>query len=201
MKKIKMINKLLIFLSFIVNTICLVMTLIGNYDSNVLVCLSYYVLAILPIVLIKFKININDMIEFVYLLFIILACLMGSVLHFYGMIHCYDSIIHYLSGILTSLLGFLLLIKFNKFENRAYVFNILYIVFVTLSVAACWEIFEFTADNLLNGNAQKVLETGVTDTMKDVICAFMGSLLVSICYVYEFVENKKWIVTKIIQRI
>ena len=56
-------------------------------------------------------------------------------------------------------------------------------------VAAGWEIFEFTADNLFGGNAQRALETGVRDTMKDIICALLGSILVVIPYIYKSIES------------
>ena len=201
MKKIEWMNKVLIILSALLNTIYLIITLVGKFDSNILVCLSYYVLVVLPIILRKLKININDIIELLYLLFIILACLMGSIMHFYGMIDCFDSIVHYISGILTALLGFIFLIRFNKFKKNDYIFNVLYMIFVTLAVAALWEIFEFSADSILGGDAQKVLTTGVADTMKDIICALLGSILVAICYVYEYVENKKGFVVNFINGI
>ena len=199
MKKIEITNKILIILSLLVNTVYIILTLIGKFDSNILVCLSYYILVILPIIFRKFKINFSDMLELVYLIFIILACLMGSIMKFYSLIYFYDSLVHYISGILTALLGLVLLIWFNKFKSKEYSFNILYMFFVSLAVAALWEIFEFSADNLLGGDAQKVIETGVTDTMKDIICALLGSLLVSVCYAYEYVNNKKLIITNFIK--
>lgn len=50
-------------------------------------------------------------------------------------------------------------------------------------------IFEFISDYLLNGDAQRVIETGVTDTMKDMICALLGNILFILIYVYN--RNKK----------
>lgn len=194
MKKIKKINILLIIISLFINTICLILTLLGKYNSNILICFSFYVLVFIPFILRKMKLNITEIIELMYLLFLILASLFGSILHFYGLIYWFDSFTHYISGILTALLGFMILIGFDKYNEKDYLFNIIYIILFSLAVAALWEIFEFTADNLLNGDAQRVLETGVTDTMKDIICAFMGSVLISFCYLYEYKENKKMLV-------
>jgi hypothetical protein len=87
MKKIGIINKALIVLSIIVNTVYLVLDLIGNVDSNILACLSYYILAFIPVIFRKFKIKFSALLELVYLLFIILACLMGSIMKFYDMIY------------------------------------------------------------------------------------------------------------------
>ena len=72
---------------------------------------------------------------------------------------------------------------------------------MTLMVAGLWEIFEFTVDNLLGGDAQKVLTTGVTDTMKDIICALLGSILFSFCYLYECVKNKNLIIKEFIKKL
>ena len=49
--------------------------------------------------------------------------------------------------------------------------------------------FEFTANILFGGDAQKVASTGVTDTMMDIIVAFLGSVLYSIAYL--FFNNKR----------
>ena len=199
MNKVKIINKLLIVLSILADTVCLILTLLGKYNSNILIFLSYYVIVFVPIICRKLKLKVNSIIELIYLLFVIVACLCGSILHFYGLIYWFDSFTHYVSGMLTALLGFILLIRFDKLDKKSYLFNITYIIFVSLAVAALWEIFEFTADNVLGGDAQKVLETGVTDTMKDIICAFLGSILISFCYLYEYVNDKKLIVKNFIQ--
>lgn len=199
MKKIKLINKVLISISLLINTICLILTLLGKYNSNILICLCYYGMVFVPSICRQLKLKITDIIELIYLLFVILASLFGSILHFYGLIYWFDSFTHYISGMLTALLGFILLNRFKKLDSNNYAFNVTYIIFVSLAVAALWEIFEFTADNILHGDAQRVLETGVTDTMKDIICAFLGSILVSISYLYEYMNNKKLVITNFIK--
>ena len=94
-----------------------------------------------------------------------------------------------------------LLILFNKYDKNSIGFNVLYMFAITLMVAACWEIFEFTADSLLGGNAQRVIETGVKDTMKDMICALSGCALVVIDYIYEYLNKSKLLITKFIENI
>lgn len=201
MMKQNFFNKFLIISSFLVNTICLILVLTGKYDGNILVILSYYGLLLVPCIIKKFKIELPSLIETIYFVFIIVACLLGSVLKFYGIIYWFDSFVHYISGILTAVLAFIILIKLGKFKDKDLAFNILFMILVTLSVAVLWEMFEFTADNLLGGDAQKVLETGVTDTMKDMICAFLGSCLISIMYIFEKINNKKMLISKFINRL
>mgnify|MGYP004542769163 CR=1 FL=1 len=197
----KRINNVIITLMLIVNTGCIGLTLLDRYNSNILVCLSLYLIVFLPKILRRFSSKVNDLIELIFLLFILFAQLLGSILHFYGIIYWYDSFMHYISGILTSFLAILLLVLFNKYDDNDRVFNIIFIISVTLMVAGLWEIFEFTADNLLGGDAQKVLTTGVTDTMKDMICALLGSILFSLCYLYECIKNKKLLIKEFIKKL
>lgn len=197
----KKINNIIIALMLIVNTGCIGLTLLGRYNSNILVCLSLYPIVFMPKIFRKFSSKVNDLIELIFLIFILFAQLLGSILHFYGIIYWYDSFMHYISGILTSFLAVLLLVLFNKYDEKDRIFNIIFIISITLMVAGLWEIFEFTADNLLGGDAQKVLTTGVTDTMKDIICALLGSILFSFCYLYECVKKKNLVIKEFIKKL
>ena len=199
MKKLRLFNNVLIIISCIVNTACLILGLMGNYSVNILVCLSYYLLMIIPFIFKKIKLEFSEPIKTVYLIFMILSCLMGSVLKLYGRIYWFDSFVHYISGALTAFIAFLVLIKFNKYKEKELAFNILFIIILTLAVAALWECYEFTVDMILGGDTQKVLITGVTDTMKDIICALLGGTLVSIMYAYEYINQKKWLVYNFIK--
>jgi len=55
-------------------------------------------------------------------------------------------------------------------------------------VIACgtvWEIIEFTSDRLFGTDMQRWLETGVVDTMKDIIEDVLGGLILSVDgYIY-----------------
>lgn len=197
----KRLNNIIITIMLIVNTGCIGLTLLGKYNSNILVCLSLYLIVFLPKMLRKFSSKVNYLIELIFLLFILFAQLLGSILHFYGIIYWYDSFMHYISGVLTSFLAVLLLVLFNKYDEKDRLFNIIFIISITLMVAGLWEIFEFTADNLLGGDAQKVVATGVTDTMKDIICALLGSVLFSFCYLYECVKNKSLLIKEFIKKL
>lgn len=197
----KKTNDILIILMIIVNTICMLLSICGKYNSNILVCLSLYLIIFLPRIVRKFSSKVNDLIELIFLLFILFAQLLGSILHFYGIIYWYDSFMHYISGILTSFLAVIILILFNKYDDNDKAFNVIFILSITLMVASLWEIFEFTTDNLLDGDAQRVVATGVTDTMKDIICALLGSILFSFCYLYECLKNKTLLIKEFIKKL
>ncbi len=82
----------------------------------------------------------------------------------------------------------LLLKQLGMYDENKIFFNILFIISVTLSVAVCWEFFEYFGNILFGGDAQRVAKTGVNDTMQDMLVAFIGSIIVSIIY---YIEEKR----------
>ena len=188
----KKINNIIIILSLIVELIYFIMNPIITVD-NILLLLSYIPVIFIPrifnYIFKKSKIKITDDIEFAYLIFLILAFLFGSIMGGYSRIYWYDSFTHLLSGVFTAFMAIVLLKWLNRYNKKDIVFNIIYIILITLSVAVLWECVEFTIDKVLGMDTQKVLTTGVNDTMKDMICALVGSILYSIYYLYNL--NKK----------
>ena len=141
-----------------------------------------------------FKTKINDGLNFMYILFVFIAHFLGVIVDLYSKIYWYDKFIHFLSGILTAFVALYILVK-NK-ENKNILFNILFIISLTMLVASCWEIFEYISSFYFNVDPQKVVLTGVTDTMGDIIVALLGSILVSICYYFEYKENYNLLIKK-----
>ncbi len=184
----KKINNIIIILSLIVELIYFIINPIITVD-NILLLLSYIPVIFIPrifnFIFKKSKIQITDDIEFVYLIFLILAFLFGSIMGGYSKIYWYDSFTHLLSGVFTAFMAPILLKWLNRYDKKDIVFNIIYIILITLSVAVLWECTEFTIDKILGTDTQKVLTTGVNDTMKDMICALIGSILYSIYYLYS----------------
>lgn len=184
----KKINNIIIILSLIVELIYFIMNPIITVD-NILLLLSYIPVIFIPrifnFIFKKSKIKITDDIEFAYLIFLILAFLFGSIMGGYSKIYWYDSFTHLLSGVFTAFMAPIVLKWLNRYDKKDIIFNVIYIILVTLSVAVLWECTEFTIDKTLGTDTQKVLTTGVNDTMKDMICALAGSILYSIYYLYS----------------
>ena len=67
--------------------------------------------------------------------------------------------------------------------------------------ASLWEIFEYLSSYYFNVDPQKVQMTGVTDTMGDIIVAFLGSIIVSLSYYYEYIYIKNYLIKKYIKSI
>ena len=120
-----------------------------------------------------FKVKISDGLSFVYIVFIFMAHYLGVIEKFYNQVEFYDKLVHTLSGVLSAYIAYM----FLKNRSNDTLLNIIFIISFTFLCAGMWEIFEFTCNILVGGDAQRVAETGVDDTMLDIIVAFIGSLV------------------------
>lgn len=129
---------------------------------------------LIPKILNKLKIKINIKLEFTYLIFILFAYFLGVIINLYDKITSYDTIMHFISGIFT---GYIAL---NLLENNSKIHNILFILGFVSLIALSWKIFEYISSIIFNVDPQRVKLTGVSDTMKDMIVALLGGILVII---------------------
>lgn len=184
----KKLNNVLIFLcSLAAVCFCIRDLNVGSYD-RILGDVTVPFVLLIPRIMGKiFKIKITSAMELVYVLFIILAQFLGSVVNLYNKVWWYDLFAHFLSGILTSVLSLVVLNWFSVYNRKNKWFNFLFIISFTLMIASIWEFMEFGTDTFFGMNVQHSIETGVRDTMEDMLVAFLGSLIVSISYL---VENK-----------
>lgn len=190
-----------------INILLIVIAIIGSLyfvitkDDNVVFVLKdisiIFTISALYIIQKIFKIHINEGLNLIYILFIFVAHFLGVICDLYSNIYWFDKFAHFLSGVITSFVAIYLLVKFKKGKNLF--FNILYIIALTLMIASLWEIFEYLSSYYFNVDPQKVLATGVTDTMGDLIVALLGSILVSICYYFEIKYDYKLLITKYIK--
>ena len=69
--------------------------------------------------------------------------------------------------------------NFNN-KNDSLLFKVFFCICFSAFVALMWEVVEFTGDNLFSSDVQHSLDTGVVDTMEDMIVAMIGSSLYGI---------------------
>ncbi len=129
------------------------------------------------------KINLNTNIKFAYLIFIFFAYFLGVIINLYDKIIFYDTLMHFISGIFTAYLAL------NIIKNENKIIKILFILGFVSLIATTWEIFEYTSSIIFNVDPQKVVETGINDTMKDIIVALLGGILVVI-FTNKKIEKK-----------
>lgn len=135
----------------------------------------------------KFKVYYPSEFETMILIFIFGALYLGEVRGFYNKFWWWDVALHTSSGIITGFFAFSLVYVLNKelkSVNLSPFFIALFSFCFALAIGAAWEIFEFGFDNTFSANMQR-RETGVFDTMEDLIVDSIGAFLISIsCYFY-----------------
>ncbi|MFA5603729.1 MAG: hypothetical protein WDA12_02610 [Bacilli bacterium] len=173
---------------------------IKGHISEALVSITILPVMILPLLL-KKTLNLTDSTVMLYLVFVFFAQFVGSMLNVYDTVPMFDKIMHLSSGVISSVLAVLLLVSFKKYDHENIGFNILFIITTTFMVAGLWEIFEYSADKVFSGDAQRVIETGINDTMQDIIAAFFGAISFCILYAYEKINKVEFVISKYIKEL
>ena len=112
--------------------------------------------------------------------FVFLACCLGSAMGLYDIVLCWDMILHGIFGFVCSMILFVFLIRWNGNKLNPVGFMIIIFVF-TMGIAGLWEVWEYIADRVTGGDAQRIAESialgksPVADTMEDIMAAMAGS--------------------------
>lgn len=154
----------------------------------------------------KFKIEIPSFLFITYLIFLHCAIFLGEVRSFYYLVPYWDSILHFLSSIMTGLFGFLVIDYLNKDSklllNLSPFFVALFAFCFSCMIGMLWEIYEFSVDGLLGFNMQKYMTadgtilTGheaLSDTMKDLIIDSIGALIASTLGFISLKNKNYWL--------
>ena len=154
--------------------------------------LSILLVFFIPRIITKiFGLKFTDLMEFVYIIFIILAQFIGCVVNIFNIVWWYDLFTHFISGVLTGILALVILNWFKMYNVKNKAFNFLFLMFFSITVAALWEYCEFGAFVFIKLDVQHTLTTGVFDTMEDMLIATVGSLIVGIICLIDSKNLKK----------
>jgi hypothetical protein len=131
----------------------------------------------------RYRLIIPPEFQLVAALFNFLSLFLGSALDFYYHFWWWDLVLHTASGFLLGIIGFVALFVLNQTDRVRPVMKPGFIAFfgvtfaVTLGVA--WEIFEFAMDQIWPHLSMQSIETGVKDTMVDLIVDTIGAVIVA----------------------
>ncbi|MFW5888431.1 MAG: hypothetical protein ACOCVY_01810 [Patescibacteria group bacterium] len=138
------------------------------------------------------KIHVPIVFELLLTIFIYASLFLGEIQGYYTKFWWWDVILHTGSGMGMAFVGFLIVYSVyqrGSLRANAKVLAIFSFCFA-VSLGALWEIFEFIMDGFFDLNMQR-LETGVADTMWDLIVDTAGALIVSIVG-YFYIKRKKY---------
>lgn len=154
--------------------------------------------SILPIIMVPyfldrvFHYRMTQGLQFVYYLFIFISLALGSVLNLYHKIAWFDLFAHFLTGMVASFVSCIFLKKYRILKHENTLFIVLFMILFAVSISAFWEFFEFFSDKIFGGDTQYVKSTGVSDTMEDMLIAFLGSILFSSWYYIKARKDEKF---------
>ena len=145
----------------------------------------------------KWNLQLPDSIFVMYYAFLFCAVFLGEVFAFYYLIPYWDAWLHFFSGVMLSMLGFVLAERaggrlIHPLLSAAFAFSF------SLSFGALWEIYEYIMDGLLHMNMQKFADahqrffTGrhaLRDTMKEVIIDALAALMTAIAGYVKMVKR------------
>ena len=156
---------------------------------------AVHLLTIILIPLLSLSIIIrkyNKNLELIYLIFIFFSYVLGYIFDLYNKIYYFDTIVHSMFGLVSSIYALPLLNLFKKYNLNNKRFNIFFIVLFTLALSAFWEIIEFSSDKIFNTNMQINLD----NVMRDIISALVFSIIYIIFTINNYTLTSKLFINK-----
>lgn len=115
--------------------------------------------------------------------FVYLSLFLGSARDFYYRFWWWDIVLHMGSGFLLGIIGFLAVFVLNRTDRIPPGIQPSFLAFFSVTfavfVGVLWEIFEFTVDQIWPHINMQSTETGVVDTMHDLIVDTLGAVIVA----------------------
>lgn len=136
--------------------------------------------------------RISNIITLCYVVYVVLAGFVGSLLGVYYTFGGFDKIVHVLFGYVFSMPAILLLSLCQDYKKFKPITIALFCLFFSLSLELLWEILEFGIDRVFGQTMQGSPIEGygvpiVTDTITDMICNTAGALI----FFIQFLIGKK----------
>lgn len=184
MKKNRVTQWLPVIVSAILAAVTLVLYSV-MYDENsavtyLQVSAAALVPAVFPLIGAVTKREVPTYLGVLAAVHIFLASDLGSALGFYGLIPFWDLIMHGFFGFVFAATAKEFMLRWGGGDMKKGGFDLL-IFLSTAGAAALWEVWEFTCDIVLDGDAQRVKEAiangtnPIADTMTDIIITLAGA--------------------------
>ncbi len=174
----KLLNKILLIIMNIGTIIVATLEFTNNNYARAMTFVAIFPLLLIPFIINKTKFKLSDKEIFLYYLFILLADFIGCVCNLYNTVSWYDIFVHFLSGMFTFVLATIVYRIISDSNNK--LLKLLFCLGIVSLIAVTWEVFEFSIDSFAHTNLQHNQDTGVIDTMQDMIVAMLGGIISSI---------------------
>lgn len=178
--------------------ITLVISLIYNFYRKDFTALGMGVVAILtpaivPVIFKIFKWKPVYEIYIISTIFTYFASLIGSSFHWYDYFG-FDKILHFSSGIFICIGAIIMFLSIKKekiiTDAKDFTIFIIFINAVNMAIAQLWEFYEYAMLIFFNNDAINHYTQGVHDTITDMMCAFVGGVIVT-GFLLHYYKTKK----------
>lgn len=195
-KRFTFINRIIMFLFLLSTALLLLYWSLIQFDIEHLAqscCVPLFVL--IPSAAYRiFRLKPMPKLTTLIYIFSYLAYTIGVAGSGYRLLAWYDKFVHVLSGIFFALIGMgaYYFLKSDKRIEKEKDFKLAAVFSFSFSmmIGAMWEVWEYFADQCLGMNVQHVPETGIHDTMQDIIACLIGAVIFVIL-MYLYYKKKK----------
>jgi hypothetical protein len=153
--------------------------------ENVFLTITVIGLTVLPaFVLRKYRVYLPPDFQLIATAFVFLSLFLGSAGDLYYRFWWWDIVLHTSSGFLLGIIGFIVLYLLNQTDRLPREmrpgFRCFFGLTFAVSLGVLWEIFEFAVDQIAPQINMQSTETGVADTMHDLIVNTVGAIIVAL---------------------
>lgn len=153
--------------------------------------------------------------ELIVMLFLFATLFLGEAGKFYHLFWWWDILLHTFSAFIFGCIGFMILFVLNQGDKvkAKPMWIAIFSLSFALGMGVIWEIFEFSMDQIFGLTMQN---SGLMDTMTDLIVDFLGALIASFLgflylkydkmsfvsnFTHSFIKyNPRWIKNKIVRK-
>ena len=130
-----------------------------------------------------FKISFSRLVSTIFYLYMFFAGFLGGIINFYTRLFWWDILIHFIMGLVVSILSIYILNSTVYRKDRAkhnLFFTFLFMIVFAMAIGVIWEIWEYAGDIFFKLNSQnyvgKVGIVALRDTMTDLIMDLLGAV-------------------------
>ena len=198
MKKSQKINDYVFVILSLLSSMAFLFCLLIKQKFVATQFLFFFLSMFLPnIIEFIFKLKIAPFMQLIYELYLILHFILGEICNFYVLFNYYDTILHFTTAILLSILGYSIIHYY--LDDKVIFIQVLFAFLFALSSEFFWEILEFSIDHFFDTNMQRFIKNGIVlkghealkDTIKDMVVASIGSSSISFLIKLKVIKNAK----------
>ncbi len=173
----------------------------ASASNTFLIVLTSIALIVPWFIEVKYKVDIPDILEFIVLLMLFIAVVLGFLHDYYENVTGFDKITHTLSGVTLAILSFQTIVFLNRWEKANITMgtgmSAMFSFMFTITLLVIWEFYEFMVDTVsfrLNPDTTSNMQRyqwvssftrfpqdyGLYDTMMDLILGAIGALVVAV---------------------